>query len=64
MSSTCGPEDTPYLGMFSLWVPGVVAIVSYMQHTWASEFKSKFEKCLLLKTFPDPMSLGGFEISP
>ena len=32
-------------------------------NTWAFRLTLNLENVLLLKTFPDPMSLGGFEIS-
>lgn len=32
-------------------------------NTWAFRLNLNLENVLLLKTFPDPMSLGGFEIS-
>ena len=48
---------------FLLWVPGVVAIKHKCINTWAFRLNLNLKNVLLLKTFPDPMSLGGFEIS-
>lgn len=51
------------LECFLLWVPGVVAIKHNYINTWAFRLNLNLENVLLLKTFPDPMPLGGFEIS-
>lgn len=55
---------TPHLGMFSsLGSRGCGNCVYKCINTWAFRLNPNLKNVLLLKTFPDPMSLGGFEIS-